>query len=112
MLPDEIANYVAQLSRVLKPGGQSFSTLFLFDAEARTAVEEGLTIFDFRQPIGPCLTFNPNEPDEGIACDREWFLHLVGSHGLEVEVAKTGNWRRVHPYERSQDVVVARRQSS
>src|SRR5262249_38203821 len=88
-----------------------FLSLFLFDAEARAAVERGSTIFDFRHPIGPCLTFNPNEPDDGIACDKEWLLAVLGSHGLEVELIKTGNWRQVRAYEISQDYVVACKRS-
>lgn len=48
MLPEEVSNYVAQLSRVLRPEGRCFLSLFLFDADAKAAVARGSTIFDFR----------------------------------------------------------------
>src|SRR5262249_12025077 len=37
MLPDEIQNYAREISRVLKPGGRCFASLFLFDGEAQEA---------------------------------------------------------------------------
>jgi SAM-dependent methyltransferase len=108
MLPNEIANYVAELSRVLKPGGSCFVSVFLFDSEAELAVAEGATIFDFRHPIGPCLTFEPEHPEEGIACRKEWLLELFERSGFRVDVVQAGNWRRVRSYQISQDYLVAR----
>jgi SAM-dependent methyltransferase len=109
MLPDEIENYIGQLSRVLKPGGRCFTSVFLFDAQAEAAVADGSTIFDFRHPIGPCLTFDPDAPDEGIACGKQWLLALIERHGFGVEAIQAGNWRHVRSYEVSQDYVVARK---
>jgi SAM-dependent methyltransferase len=108
MMPDEIENYVGELARVLKPGGRGFMSVFLFDREAEAAVASGSTIFDFRHPIGPCLTFNRDAPDDGIACRTEWFLALVERHGLRVAQIRRGNWREVRSYEIHQDFVVRR----
>ncbi len=109
MLPDEITNYVAELSRVLKPDGSCFLSVFLFDGEAELAVAEGSTIFDFRHAIGPCFTFEPEHPDEGIACQKQWFLELVERNGFRIDVVQAENWRRVRSYQVSQDYVVARK---
>jgi ubiquinone/menaquinone biosynthesis C-methylase UbiE len=109
MLPDEIENYTAQLSRVLKPDGLCFMSAFLFDSEAEVAVAKGSTIFDFRHPIGPCLTFDRERPDEGVACRQQWFLKLIERSGLRIDVVRPGNWRRVRSYQVSQDYVVARK---
>jgi SAM-dependent methyltransferase len=109
MLPDEIENYVAQLSRVLNPRGCCFMSVFLFDPEAEAAVAAGSTIFDFRHPIGPSLTFNAEAPNDGMACRKRWFLELIERHGLRVEAIQAGNWRHVRSYEVSQDYVVARK---
>ena len=108
MLPDEIENYVAELSRVPKPGGCCFASVFLFDAEGEAAVANGSTIFDFRHSIGPCLTFNPDAPDEGIACRKQWFLELIEDLGFRIEAVQPGNWRQVRSYAVSQDYVVGR----
>jgi SAM-dependent methyltransferase len=109
MLPDEIENYVAEVFRVLKTGGRCFMSVFLFDVEAETAVATGSTIFDFRHPIGPCLTFDRERPDEGIACRKDWFLELIEAKGFRVDAVQGGNWRRIRSHQMSQDYVVARK---
>jgi len=109
MLPDEIENYVAETFRVLKTNGRCFMSVFLFDSEAETAVGTGSTIFDFRYPLGACMTFDRERPEEGIACRKDWFLELIESNGFRVDAVQGGNWRRIRSYQISQDYVVARK---
>ena len=109
MLPDAVEHYVAELARVVAPGGCCFITVFLFDADGEAAVAAGTTIFDFRHPVGPCLTFNPDDPYDGLACRPQWLFGLLARHGFVIETVRLGNWRRVRSYEISQDYVVARR---
>jgi SAM-dependent methyltransferase len=109
MLPDEIETYVAEVFRVLKTGGRCFMSVFLFDGEAESAVATGSTIFDFRHPIGPCLTFDRERPEEGIACRKDWFLELIEANGFRVVAVQGGNWRRIRSHQISQDYVVARK---
>jgi ubiquinone/menaquinone biosynthesis C-methylase UbiE len=110
IMPDEIERYVAELARVIKPGGRCYVTAFLFDAEGQTAVASGATIFDFRHPIGPCLTFCREHPEQGIACRKDWLLRLLERYGLRVDVVREGTWRSVRSYEVFQDSVVATKQ--
>ncbi|MGD0024622.1 MAG: class I SAM-dependent methyltransferase [Xanthobacteraceae bacterium] len=109
MLPDEIENYVAQIFRVLKPNGCCFISIFLFDSEAEMAVASGSTIFDFRYPLGPCLTFDSEHPAEGVACRKQWFLGLIERNGFHLEVVQLGNWRAIRSHQISQDYVVVRK---
>jgi SAM-dependent methyltransferase len=107
LLPDEIERYVAEISRVLKADGTCFMSMFLFDREAETAVAAGSTIFDFRHPIGPCLTFDRERPDEGVAARKEWFLGLLERNGFRIDLVQRGNWRKIRSYRVSQDHIVA-----
>jgi SAM-dependent methyltransferase len=109
MLPDEIENYLAEVFRVLKTDGCFFMSVFLFDRDAETAVDTGSTIFDFRYPIGPCLTFDRERPEEGIACRKDWFLELIEASGFRVDGVQGGNWRQIRSPQISQDYVVARK---
>ena len=109
MLSDGIENYVAEVARVLKPSGRCFATLFLFDSAAATAVAEGTTIFDFRYRIGRCLAFDPEHPEEGIACDEGWMLGLLERSDLKVDQVRHGDWRAVRSHATSQDIIVARK---
>jgi SAM-dependent methyltransferase len=109
MLPEEIENYFAQLARVLKPDGRCFITALLFDEEAERAVARGTTIFDFRHPVGPCLAFDRECPQEGIACPEPWLAQVLQRNGFWIEFTRRGDWRQVRSYEVSHDIVVARR---
>ena len=107
MLPDAIENYLRQSARVLVSGGSAFISVLLFDLAAETAVRNGTTIFDFRHQIGPCLTFDPQHPEEGIACGETWFFQAVERSGLRLASLRRGNWRNVRSYAITQDYVVA-----
>jgi SAM-dependent methyltransferase len=104
--PGEIERYISELVRVLKPASRCFITAFLIDEEAEAAVASGATIFDFRYPIGPCLTFDREHPEAGIACRKDWLLHLLDGSGLEVNTVRNGTWRSIRSYEVCQDYVV------
>ena len=112
MLADETENYIAQLGRVLKPDGRVFITALLFDDEAKRAVAQRSTAFDFRHPVGPCMTFDRDRPREGIACPEAWLTQVLGHNGFEVASIQRGNWRQVCSCEVSHDIVIASKQRS
>jgi len=109
MLPDAIENYLRQTARVLIPGGSAFISMLLFDRAAEVAVRSGTTIFDFCHYIGPCLTFDPQDPEEGIACEVTWFFQAMERSGLGLADIRRGNWRNVRSYAITQDYVVAKK---
>jgi ubiquinone/menaquinone biosynthesis C-methylase UbiE len=109
ILPDAIENYVRQTARVLASGGSAFMSVFLFDRAAEIAVRSGTTVFDFRHKIGSCLTFDPNHPEEGIACEESWFLQTIERAGFCVDAIERGNWRAIRSYQIRQDYVVAKK---
>ena len=106
IMPDEIERYVSELARVLKLAGCCFVSAFLMDKPAEAAIASGATIFDFRYPIGPCLTFDRAHPEAGIACRKEWLLDLLERSGLEIKLTRNGTWRSVRSFEVSQDYIV------
>lgn len=109
MLPDAIENYLRQTARILAPGGSAFMSVLLFDRAAEIAVQNGTTIFDFRHAVGPCLTFDPQHPEQGIACDEAWFLQELERSGLRLGNVHRGNWRSVRSYAIAQDYIVAKK---
>jgi SAM-dependent methyltransferase len=112
IMPDEIERYISELVRVLKPDGRCFVSAFLFDDEAEAAVADGATIFDFRYPVGSCLTFDREHPEAGIACDKHWLLGLLDRSGLEINMIRKGTWRSVRSHEVFQDYLVMRKRRS
>jgi hypothetical protein len=84
-------------------------SVLLFDRAAEIAVRSGTTIFEFRHHIGPCLTFDPQHPEEGIACEETWFVQGIERSGLRLADIRRGNWRTVRSHAVAQDYVVAKR---
>jgi hypothetical protein len=70
-------------------------------------VNSGTTIFHFRHSIGPCLTFDAEHPEEGVACEKTWFLGQVDLVGLRLANVRRGDWRERRSYAITQDYVVA-----
>lgn len=74
MAPEDVEAYVAEIARILQPGGRCFLTAF---------VEDGV----------PDVTINPADYvpyacDEPLTCvryARTWFWDLLARHGLRVE---------------------------
>lgn len=106
LLPGEIERYVWELARVLKTAGRCFITAFLIDEGAEAAVATGTTIFDFQHPVGPCLTFDREHPEAGIACRKPWLLGLLDRAGFEINTIRNGTWRIVRSYKITQDYLV------
>ena len=81
MLPADVANYVAQVARVLKPGGTALATFFLRNAESErlTAAGRSRVTFHPRRGYG---TANPRQPEDAICYDEAHVLGLLGLWGL------------------------------
>ena len=108
MLPDGIVRYVSEAHRVLRPEGALFMTVLLFDQTAAIAVRSGTTIFNFIHPVGPCLTFDAEKPEEGIACSENWLTDVLKENGFVIECLLRGNWRTTNSYCVRHDYVLAR----
>jgi hypothetical protein len=88
---------------------REFISVLIFDLAAETAVRNGTTIFDFRHQIGPCQTFDPERPEQGIACGETWFFQEIERAGLRLANVRRGNWRSVRSYAITQDYVLAKK---
>jgi len=110
MLPGGVEHYVAETARVLKPGGRFLVSQLLFNTEAVRAVEEGQTIFDFRYELGPCQTFDPQTPEEGVAYEEGYVRALFERNELYVqEPIHYGTWRNKRSSLITHDWVVVRK---
>jgi SAM-dependent methyltransferase len=107
MMPAEFENYLAEIARVLKPGGRVFSTFFLHTAESARLLADGNSMIPF-EPQGSYWVKNPQIPEDAI-CFRE--SYVVGQYarlGLQVDTPISyGVWCGRSSGLTSHDVVVA-----
>jgi SAM-dependent methyltransferase len=108
MLPDGMANYVGEISRVLGAGGRCIASFFLLNEHSREGIGAGRSVpafpWEFASPA--CRLADPDWPEDAVAYDESLVRELFPRHGLSiVEPIHFGNWWRGEP--NAQDVVWA-----
>jgi SAM-dependent methyltransferase len=94
MLPDDVAHYVSEIARVLRPGGTCVASCFLLNDETRAPVEAGRSFVTFpvRHESGLCRLHDATKPEAAVALE-ESFLHTAyGAASLEICGVRRGQW--------------------
>ena len=105
MFADDIANYLSEISRVLRPGGQSLITWFLLDEISRKSQHR---VLNFKYEIDPVSrTTVKSNPEAAIAFDIDYVKSLYERSGLSVIDIEPGTWSRPDSPYNLQDLVIA-----
>jgi hypothetical protein len=113
-----VRNYVAQIARVLKPGGRCLASFFLLNAESiaqidawsaghpgEAGVPGGL---GFRWTFDEhCRLYSQDVPETAVAYSERWISGLYAGHGLAIELSLYGEWCRRSLQPGWQDLVLA-----
>jgi SAM-dependent methyltransferase len=109
LLPIEVANYLTEIARVLKPGGRCLTTWFLLNGTSKALLEQGRSAMDFRYPVDGCLTTNPTVSEYAIAYEEHRVQQLHSRAGLVLEhPVRYGSWCGRSEYLSFQDICIAR----
>lgn len=108
MRPADVANYLGQVRRVLRPGGVCLCTFFLLDAATRGLIAAGRAVWRFEHAFGVFHVANPGDPEEAVAYEESFVRKLVAANGLDIFRLVHGNWRGVASGVH-QDVLVAKK---
>lgn len=100
-------HYLAELGRVLRPGGAALLTFFLIVPEAEREIAAGRAEFEFTHEIGGALTADPHRPEESIAFRLEHLTGMLERAGLAIrEPLHRGSWAGGPDAPSLQDIVV------
>lgn len=112
MLPAAVDHYLAEISRVLRPGGRAYVTYFLLNAEALEYVaahpDPGTPGAFPHEHDNYRLRF-ADEPERAVALDEQLVRDLHGRHGLRLVTVRYGQWCGRADGLSWQDIVVAER---
>ena len=85
MLPDDVRRYLAEIHRVLKPGGRGLFTHFILNAESEAAMSRLGGNLRFLFPLPECRTIDPDVPERAIAFDEAILRRMYAEAGLSIE---------------------------
>jgi SAM-dependent methyltransferase len=94
MLPDQVEHYVAEISRLLKPGGVCVASYFLLNDESRAGVEAGRSFMTFHVPhtSGVCRLHDEAVPEAAVAFEETFVRAIHQRAGLRVRDLRRGKW--------------------
>ena len=109
MVHADMARYVREVARVLKPGGRCLTTFFLLNAESRDLMPKKALFelnFKYRSRHGRIL--HRYRPEVGVAYDESYIQSLYARHGLKIcQPISYGMWCGRETYLSCQDIVIA-----
>jgi len=108
LLPAEVAHYLDELARVLKPGGRSVVSFYLLSEESLRGIEAGTSFLPFchLHEEGRSRVVDRNNPEAAIAHGENWVRNWYAEAGLRIEEPiRRGRWWDGVPHQ--QDVVAA-----
>ncbi len=82
LLPAEMEHYLAEIARVLKPGGRSLISYFVLDGG--TLKHAADKILDFAVVGDGYRTTNPTVPEAAVAYEEKFIRQLHLEHGLSI----------------------------
>jgi SAM-dependent methyltransferase len=111
MLPGELENYLKEISRVLKPGGNALITFFLLNSESKQLIEMNKSKLDFKHKItDQCKTTNSKIPEDAIAYEEEFVLSLLNKYQLTIDrPIYYGSWCGRESYLTFQDLIIMKK---
>ena len=108
LLPEDTEHYVAELSRVMAPGGRVFATHFLLNEESRKLMAAGQADRVFTHERPGCFVANPDVPEDAVAYDESIVRDRLARHGFRVsDPIHFGKWCGRAAFTSYQDIVIA-----
>jgi SAM-dependent methyltransferase len=106
MRPSDVSHYLAELSRVLAPGGKCLATFFILNEPARRLIESGRSSLDLSYSLPGCWTTNPQIPETAIGYEEQEVVRLARERSLTLQCLGYGKWCGRTEYLSYQDVAI------
>ncbi|NOQ26143.1 MAG: methyltransferase domain-containing protein [Bacteroidales bacterium] len=88
MLPDDVENYLQEISRVLKSSGKCFCTFFILSKELKNTNSS----FNFAFNKGNYSLMDEKVPEANVAYKNDYLNTIISNAGLKVKSEHFGYW--------------------
>jgi SAM-dependent methyltransferase len=109
LMPSDIAHYLHELGRVLKPDGRCLATFFLLNPESNALIDSGRSHFTFHPQTCNYRVHSHEVPEACLAVEQEFVEEAARRAGLAMETPRYGSWAGRNLAFDFQDVVVFRK---
>ena len=111
MLPKDLNNYLAEISRILKKNGNCLISYFLINPDVERLIKSGQSSLSFRYSLGDARVNNYETPEIAVAYNEEYIRRLYAHYKLTMaEPIKYGSWCGRKKYLSYQDITNARKE--
>ena len=108
MFPQDIENYMREISRVLKHKGNCLITFFIINNESKRLMEYPESSFNFKFHGDGYFCYKEVDPEAAIAYEEEYIVKLFRSNGIIIDNSiHYGSWCGRDDYLSYQDIVIA-----
>ena len=107
MLPADMAGYLAEIARVLAPGGRMFATYYLMNDAVRRLRRTVGSNPDFTRRYGRFWGADPASKEAAVAYEESLVRAMLAREGLGLATLLPGRWCGRSEGENGQDMLVA-----
>jgi hypothetical protein len=99
---------MAEIARVLKPGGRCLSTFFLLNAEATELLKSAQGAWSFKHEGTGHRSLNAKSLEDAVALPEAFVRRCFEENGMRVETpSRYGSWCGRAQFQSFQDIVIA-----
>lgn len=109
MMPDDVDNYLQQISLVMKKEGRCLATFFLLTPEIKKQMEEDKIEFKFLHSYDGYSLMDKKVKEANIAFDTSYLNAMLEKNGLYAESIHQGSWSHGTSPLDFQDVVIIKK---
>ncbi len=109
VLPDELERYIAEIARVLKPGGSCLATFFLENEESLACLSATADSLPLTVQQPGYRVISPDQPELAVCYPETGVLSTFQAHGLELQLKMQGSWCGRNTYLSFQDILMVRK---
>jgi SAM-dependent methyltransferase len=84
MLPDDTERYVAEISRVLHPGGRCWATFYILNSDSIAMMDAGNGSLRFKHNHATYWTVNDKAPELSTGYEEDYIKDVFERHGLSL----------------------------